>query len=90
MANCVIYADLTEPEGGITINGSLDYSIPASEMDRLVKLDFGAYDDSEALAEFNGGGKNGTNPNRIGKMFEKIPESYRIKANTKTKFAVEM
>jgi len=82
--------DLVESKGGITIHGSLDYTISADEMNRLVRLDFGAYDDSEATAEFNSGGENGFNPKRIEKMFKKIPEPFRINGRCRTNFEVEM
>lgn len=82
--------DLTEPKGGITLTGGFGYSIPEAEMNRLLELDLGAYDDTEAMAEFNGGDEKGFQEKRVEKMFNKLPEPYRIDAQCKTNYEVEL
>lgn len=71
--------DVLETDGGITINSSLDFTLPKKEMDRLLKLDIENFDGDPALDEFNFGGENGYNENRVDKAFGKIPEEYRFK-----------
>lgn len=82
--------DLIKNPAGFTFNGSFDYVISDREMNRLTALDLAAYDDTEAMAEFNSVGKNGVQENRIGKMFDKIPNPYQINANCKTYYDVEV
>ena len=65
-------------------------TFPEKEMRRLTSLDLSAYDDTKAIEKVNKIGEGGIYENRIEKMYDEIPEQYKIKASCKTYFEVEM
>ena len=75
---------------GITLEAGFRYTISEEEMNRLTTLDLAAYNDTEVLAEFNMVGENRIYENHVDKMYDKIPQQYRIKAQCTTRFEVEV
>ena len=82
-------ANMIQSKGGITIKAGIDYNISPQEMNRLLKLDLASYDDSGAAEEFSAEGEKVINENRIDKMYDKIPEDYKIAARCVTYYEVD-
>ncbi len=79
-----------EAEGGITISAGIDYCIPAHEMNRLSELDLASYDETEATKELTCADDKLVNENRIDKMYDKIPNDYKITARCVTYYDVDV
>ena len=77
-------------KGGITIKAGIDYNIAPKEMNRLSELDLASYDDSGANEEFLAVGEKVMNENRIDKMYDKIPNDYKITARCVTYYDVDV
>ncbi|MBO7092008.1 MAG: hypothetical protein J6W23_09480 [Victivallales bacterium] len=81
---------MVRPKGGITIKAGIDYNIAPKEMNRLIELDLASYDDSGANEELLAVGEKVMNENRIDKMYDKIPEDYKITARCVTYYDVDV
>ena len=81
---------MIRPKGGITIKAGIDYNIAPKEMNRLSELDLASYDDSGANEEFLAVGEKVMNENRIDKMYDKIPNDYKITARCVTYYDVDV
>ena len=86
----LVQGDLMEAPAGITLEAGFHYTISEEELNRLTTLDLAAYDETAPEAEFNRIGENRIYEHRIDKMFDKIPEQYRIKAQCVTSYSINV